>query len=302
MQDADALSIVLTPLDGQPGGEMTWNSNGSSLVVDLGARGLRDGDYELSLKNGTRLIQQTTLRLRSSNTPDTFTRQTAAALGHDMTGDPLAGIRAVPLTDPLPATIVRDLRYAPGASAGLRSAPLRGRRAGIASRTRLRPRPPSWSHGPTRHRAIMTGAHRIALPTFYGRPTSAMVSGVCTQCGLVKRYPARYSARRSEQWSHGRSAQPATVADVRDLPPVQHHEADWTVAFDSVAHLGGGRFGLLEQIAWQVQGTRLFVDEFSRSLEVRGDLEIRRRPDLTPDEWELSPAVTSRSCRAAASS
>ena len=43
-------------------------------------------------------------------------------------------------------------------------------------------------------------------------------------------------------------------------------------------------------MADQVEGSSLFTDTFSRSLEVRGDLEIERGTDLAPARWELSPA------------
>ena len=107
----------------------------------------------------------------------------------------------------------------------------------------------------------------------------------------MKRFPARYSARRFAEWSGGRSKQATKLSmDVTHLPEIEHRGPDWDVAVDSVVHVGGGAYALLERVALQVEGTSLFVDDFTRSLEVRGDLEIRRGADLAPEAWEVSPA------------
>lgn len=238
-----------------------------------------------------KVVQQTMLRLRSSNTPDLFSWQTAPRLAHDFSRDPLAALRAVPMSEPPARTLVRGSYASP---ADVTSAPLT-----------VAPGFPWWTApkplaGPTSNPIIIalpdptsclvTGAHLIKLPTFYGHPTSATVSGVCERCGLVKRFPARFSARRFAEWSSGRGKQAADVKlDVSHLPEIEPHGVDWNVAFDSLVHVGGGAYSLLERIALQVEGTSLFVDDFTRSLEVRGDLEIQRGPDLVPEAWEVSP-------------
>ena len=43
-------------------------------------------------------------------------------------------------------------------------------------------------------------------------------------------------------------------------------------------------------MADQVEESSLFTDTFSRSLEVRSDLEVERGADFAPVRWELSPA------------
>lgn len=294
VQDSDSLTIMMSPLDGTDESSAwptTWTSQDPTLVVDLATLHLSDGDYELSLMDKGKILQQTTLRLRSSNTPDTFSWQTATALAHDLSNDPLAGIRALPLSEPPPQLFVRGpytsaeghARFpkvtAPKSVDWNEARPIPTAAAPLI--VVARPEPTS---------CVVTGAHRIMLPTFYGQPTSAMVSGVCGLCGLVKRFPACYSSSRFAQWSGSRSRGGIGVAHIGHLPEVQHRDADWNIAFDSLVHIGGGLPGALERVALQVEGTKLFVDEFSRGLEARGDLEIQRASDLIPEEWELCPA------------
>jgi len=47
------------------------------------------------------------------------------------------------------------------------------------------------------------------------------------------------------------------------------------MALDALIHVGGGPLSSLERVALQI-GSRLFVDDFMRSLEADGDLEIKR--------------------------
>ena len=55
-------------------------------------------------------------------------------------------------------------------------------------------------------------------------------------------------------------------------------------------HVHGGSYRVLEYVADQVEESSLFTDTFSRSLEVRSDLEVERDADFAPVRWELSPA------------
>jgi hypothetical protein len=296
VQDANSIAVRMTPLDdgkGLTGRPTEWASQDPALVVDLTEQKLPDGDYELSLVARNKIVQQTTLRLRSSNTPDTLSWQTAPPLVHDFDNDPLAALRAIPATEPGPKTAICGPYASPACRAP--SAPTAATPSFAwwdAPKPRVGPPPaPIAIALPDPTSCVVTGAHRIRLPTYHGRPTSAMVMGECERCGLVKRFPARYSARRFGEWSSSRSRQAAELrVDVRHLPEIKHRRAAWDVAFDSLVHVGGGAYALLERVALQVEGTSLFVDDFTRSLEVRGDLEIRRADDLTPEAWEVSPA------------
>jgi hypothetical protein len=78
--------------------------------------------------------------------------------------------------------------------------------------------------------------------------------------------------------------------NVSHLPEVAPGHSDWDIAFDSLVHVHGGTYHTFEYVANQVEGSSLFTDTFSRSLEVRGDLEVERGADFAPVRWELSPA------------
>ena len=54
------------------------------LVVDIEDLALSDGDYEVSVLDRGQILQQSILRLRSSNTPDAATRRAVTTLAHDV--------------------------------------------------------------------------------------------------------------------------------------------------------------------------------------------------------------------------
>lgn len=296
VQDANSITVRMTPLydgDGPMTRPTAWTSEDPTLVVDLAEQKLPDGDYELSLVARNKIVQQTTLRLRSSNTPDRLSWQTAPRLVHDFDNDPLAVLRAASAPEPGAKTAVcgpyaTPLHRMPSAQTGVSP----GNIWWDSPKPRAGPPPaPIAIALPDPTSCVVTGAHWIKLPTFYGRPTSATVSGTCERCGLVKRFPARYSARRFAEWSGRRPKQNSKLTvDVSHLPEIKQRRANWDAAFDSLVHVGGGAYALLERVALQVEGTSLFVDDFTRGLEVRGDLEIQRAADLTPEAWEVSPA------------
>ena len=116
-QNATALSVTLDSVgeaSGAPGLPHTWTSDEPALVADIKALALPDGDYEVSLRDGRKTVQQSILRLRSSDTPDTATRRAVTPLAHDVGGDPLAVMRATPLRSGAPAgAVVRGSSAAP---------------------------------------------------------------------------------------------------------------------------------------------------------------------------------------------
>ena len=116
-QNATALSVTLESAGaagGTPGLPHTWTSDEPALVADVKALALPDGDYEVSLLDGRKTVQQSILRLRSSDTPDTATRRAVTPLAHDVGGDPLAVMRATPLRSGAPAgAVVRGPSAAP---------------------------------------------------------------------------------------------------------------------------------------------------------------------------------------------
>ncbi|MFJ9313443.1 hypothetical protein ACIRN4_04560 [Pimelobacter simplex] len=172
------------------------------------------------------------------------------------------------------------------------------------------PRVPSWSKDvgtrrreahpmritvPAADSCIRTGRHRQDIETVEldsrGRPTTSWVYGRCRTCGLVKRYPTRIKTRRQGA-EPAETQQAYPVHDLSALSPVttEGEGRDWSVAIDTLQHLGGGPWASLEKVALQIEPTGLFVDQFARTLECLGHISIRRdEKTLRPAAWEISP-------------
>ena len=147
---------------------------------------------------------------------------------------------------------------------------------------------------------IYTGAHREQVETVpvdaKGKVLVAWYYGTCKGCGLVRRYsgpPPRSSHRGREQKASPPSMSRETCLAWPRRPA--DDGLDWETAFDAVLHTGGGRWTQFERIALQVEPTALFVDQFARSLESLGHIEIRRDSQpLEPLAWEVSPTALAR--------
>ena len=293
VQGGAGVSVTLTTVNeakDAPGLPHTWTSNELALVADIKALALPDGNYEVSLQESGKTIHQSILRLRSSNSPDPATR-TVAALAHDLSDDPLAVLRATPLRARVPAdAVVRGPSSRPE-----RTPTTTANSAGTdiwwnAPKPSPPPPPPPITLAALDPTSCMaTGAHYIELPPAYGPAKWGLVNGVCKYCGLTKRYPARIRWHRDGTAASSKQGTPLSV-NVSHLPPVTPGYSDWDIAFDSLVHVHGGSYRTLEFVADQVEGSTLFTDTFSRSLEVRGDLEVERGADLVATRWELSPA------------
>jgi hypothetical protein len=135
-----------------------------------------------------------------------------------------------------------------------------------------------------------TGAHHLDLPTFYGRATQPTIAGTCRYCGLVKRFPARYHLRQGRR---GRSARDLASPsfDVASLTPVAHDSTiSADVALDALSHDRIGQIGWFEELAVQVEPSRLFVDQFLRALEALAHIEVTRNVrTMSGLSWEVLP-------------
>src|SRR5207245_2394371 len=94
VQDAELLTVRLNHRGDEPTAEIEreWTSSTGALLVDLAQEGLPDGDYEVSLDDGRRVVQRSLLRLRSGATPD-LSAESPVPLGHRW-GHPLAVLTA----------------------------------------------------------------------------------------------------------------------------------------------------------------------------------------------------------------
>lgn len=265
----------------------TWVSNTGSLVVPLSGLGLADGDYQVSLFTGTKKAptQQISVRLRSGEAVDDLTWARAPRLTYILDG-PLGVLSA---SEGEAIEVVIDGLACDG-------------NAGIAT-TEVATKKIFWSKPRTNRKAarvsigtpdptscVATGAHHIQLPTWYGGHTSRVIEGECASCGLVKRYPGWLPRNGSNKMAltHAETAQPEIR--VADLPEVAEAKVNWDAALDALVHLGGGPFSSLDSIARQLEGSALFVDTFTRTLEALGHIAVERDKRGRPTQWELSPS------------
>lgn len=271
-----------------------WFDNGTGVIIEtLRGLNLHDADYRVELvPSGQKDPSSSTmLYLRSGDTRDERQWHVAESISYG------PGIGALGVaTDAQSMSIQGHAVFGSPAPS-----PVPGRTP---------PRLPSWSKdvGTRRREAepmritvpdsgscIRTGRHRQEIETVEldskGRPTRSWVYGRCKTCGLVKRYPTRIRTRRDG----AEPAEPEQTRPMHDLAALSPatklgEDRDWTVAFDTLHHLGGGSWASLEKVALQIEPTGLFVDQFSRTLEALGHISIRR-DDMTlrPTAWEISP-------------
>ncbi len=284
-QNADTVRVRVEWQDDldQPR-HMEWRSDTAALVIPLTGAGLRDGDYTVQLFEGDARAprQQTILRLRSSDTVDAFAWERAPRLAYDLEQSGWAPLSASGFDDSVREFVDGPLTVGEGES--LRravspevwwTAPKRVSQAVAPTIVVASPDPRS---------CVVTGAHYLELPVFYGKARGQTIDGVCKYCGLVRRLPAW--APKQKQLASSRA--PVLSLDVSQLEAVQPEKPRWRPAMDGLIHVGGGPIGLLERLALQVEGSSLFVDEFVRGLEALGHVQVKRGHDLQPVEFEYS--------------
>ena len=268
-----------------------WDDDGSGVLVrSLADLELPDGDYRVELvpRGSDQVLTSNTVLLRSADTPD----QRQWALLESISYGPGLGALGTPSeSDPN----VRG-HVVQGASSSMRKATAvprepqwqvaTGSRAKVVAAVRLTI--------PDAESCIHTGRHREQIETVptdsQGRPRRAWSYGRCSGCGLERKYPT--TLRRSSFGSRKIATEPVVARhDVTTLPEVPLEGSnDWATAFDALLHTGGGSWSQLERIAYQLEPTALFLDQFARTLEVLGHIDVRRSPGtLEPVAWEVAP-------------
>ncbi|MGE3254468.1 hypothetical protein [Pseudonocardia sp.] len=284
------LTLSLTRSQFESGEETVcqeWRSQRGVVVVDLADLGLDDGDYEITLAAGCRVLQRTVLRLRSSDTPDLYSWGAQRPLAHCL-DQPSGVLAATPLERDVPDRVRGVMTY----KSTERSEPLRSAAApGAVWWTAPAPTPapiaPILIAAPAPGSCVVTGAHRIQLPPSYGRATAKMMTGECTQCGLVKRYPTwlpRYGRRDREH--DGITLDPTRL---QNLPDAEAQPVSRDAVLDGLVHVGGGTAGSLERLVTQVDGSALAVSLFLRDLEVLGHVDVQRDTRSEMASWQAAP-------------
>lgn len=292
LADTANITVVLTSrwtIDDVPV-EHEWNSDTGVLLIDLARHNFKEGDYEVLLKSGDTEIQSMQLRLRSGTTPDDAAWQRAPRLSHD-------------LALPLGALTAQDHSEAEieWAVDGAWATPI-SNKAEISSISDT----PWWSKVPSEKQpgmkiaipplddrsCVFTGRHHFVLPQTPARQLTKrelkneFFLGRCDGCGLIRRYPA-VPPRRTDTLSPelkdpslAKASQPAAMA--ASLPAIS-----WDVALDGLVHAGGGSVTALRSMASQVEGTALFVDNFTRGLEALAHIEVERDDRFEVTRWEV---------------
>ena len=261
-----------------------WQSETGVLVARLVDAGLGDGDYRVSLYTGTKSnpIQQSSIKLRSSLETDTMW-EFAPRLTYSLE-TPLGVLSASEL-DKDASTFVDGL-VSDGDADVEPTVKATAKVSWSGSKQVIKPSLIQIGT-PDPKSCIVTGAHHIILPTYYGKTAAKFVDGECKSCGMVKRFPAwpKY------KWNTKRVNASDEFISVHELEAVDEHtHPNWNAALDALMHLGGGTMSSLQSIALQLEGSLVFVDTFVKTLESLGHIAVERDDQFRVTRWEISPS------------
>jgi hypothetical protein len=263
---------------------------GGVAVVDLADQNLSDGEYliTVTIDRAKRPSATALLRLRSGGTPE-LRRQTSGLVYRPGAGD-LWPVSAVPPEQDAqvdgarvsaPRLVCREpLEAMPAALPRARSA--QAHQQGTPLRVGL---------GLGRDSCMRTGTHRIVLPPVLdGVPLTRSVEGVCSTCGLVKRYPTSSAAAVAKK-KRSMAKKSLPLLDLARVPRIRVVDAgSWEPAFDALCHVGRGSIAAVSRVLSQLEGSSLAVDVLLRGLEVLGHVDVKRDPlTLEAVEWEVTP-------------
>lgn len=294
-EDADSVTIRVsqTRTLSSSMDPVTVATVGRAAILHLADLSVPDGDYELAVLSAReRVIDQIRVRLRSADVSITGPSQRLALVRRPMS--PVSVITALPEVEEDVAAIcgaaITNLSLSKGELSNAKTWIPRwwDRRAiGFTDDTGAeRIVLPTVEPGD----CFRTGAHRIALPTYYGSTSAASVEGVCRQCGITKRFPAHYRARRTTSKNRVRFDAPSF--DPTRIEPVDEKPVEADVVLDGLSYVRAGKAHALEQLSLQVERSQMFVDRFVRGLESLGHLEVERDVrTFVPINWEVAPAT-----------
>lgn len=264
-----------------------WTEAAQAAVRPLEGLELEDGDYEIELyaDDDKAPISASTLRLRSGDSPDLMTWETCARLNYELDTSG-TGVLSAAVASGESEVLVDGVNTYGEADEPIPHRPLPPRPRWTSDARKTRGSTPPVVLGKVDpNSCAFTGSHYMEYPQYNGKPEGRVIEGVCRGCGLQKQSPAR-PTRRAQGKQEVAASTPLAVVAPRRRPT----EVSWDSCLDALVHVGGGPISTLERIATQAEGSSLFVDEFVRTLEALGHIDVRRDDDLLPVEWEGNPA------------
>jgi hypothetical protein len=267
-----------------------WGGTRGSLIVALDDAKLADGDYRVRLLLGDTFspTQELSLRLRSAATQDPGW-QDVRRLAYRL-DNPLGAVTATEYAGDDEDEILVDGAYALGDRA-IEPAVAAREHSAWWRPAKLAPPTPLIQVGiPDPKSCVITGAHYVEFPTYFGGKQPRFIEGTCRYCGLVRRSPGWVKPTWGTGNSNARSVAAAAPVSVDELPPVgQQRQSLWDSALDTLMHLGGGPGSTLSAIAAQIDGTALFTRAFPQILESLGHIAVERNARGECQRWEISP-------------
>lgn len=236
-------------------------------------------DFTLSLRSGKKTIQTLPVRLRDSSSDRPSAAEPYRYLCHDI-ADALWAIRAVPETE---AEII-------GADGLVLQAPP------IATAQQRFSQRPTWianggsSYGKQRLKlpqpgsdsCIVSGRHLFKLPVFNGqRPKTPWIYGVCSQCGLSRRYPTRIKRNPTAETS-------AASLSRSELPALTKGMEGWAALADALIHIGTGTRREFSRLVRQIEDSAVFEHRVLNALDALALIEVERDERLNVVHWEVA--------------
>lgn len=281
------FAVVLT--DQFDGNEIIREaSNNGAHIVDLSALNLASGDYRASVYlNGSRdPAYQSTIRLRSADEVDSNWH-----LVDRLTYQMDERLNSKGAISAQKEATIDSVTHVDGAFAS--------ESFNLESSLTVSNRPQwvSWPESTPKLRAsvsltpvgpdscLYTGAHREHIEVINDKTQR----GECRNCHIVKYYPIwpkkkKYSANPSS------APRVATHLDVEKLANLSVNvSSPWDAALDALRHLGGGKGGVINSLAAQIDSDAIFAYNFSHLFEQLGHIDIERESDGSIVNWEIAP-------------
>lgn len=284
--EAETITVTITSVGDEVVELYRWSEPANAMVIPLAGLELGDGDFEVVLQVDGEVLSRPTLRLRSADTPDAFTWETCTPLNYELESSALAAITATGFAGSA-SLFVDGVNTIGQRGSAVAKKPVRDGIGWESKKVSSGVAPPVVVLGSADPKSCMvTGKHYIRLPTWHGgKATSKTIQGVCRDCGVVKTSPTRPRWKKAEVPDEA----PAELHLAEYTSDAELH-AQWDICLDAVVHVGGGPISALDRIASYADGTSLFADEFVRTLEIAGHIDVRRDDAMIPQEWEANPA------------